>query len=232
MRTVVKMLTTVVVGAASVSWYLSFHPHPLSNADSIFLVVSSFVMLFFAIQIWQIDCLKEDVAEFKPQAIDAKDFISIFVSPKDVRITLSSMATALHKVFNQNISLQGEDLDEQAREIKAAQSAVKLHRDLFWRAVNLAHRFVGVELRKSYRDYLSDRLSVSTESVPYGDLKIGDTCIDETGASFMASQYGVDDLVFIALDRKEKGKIFKPIKTGTFKRVIETVFSQPEAVTQ
>lgn len=153
MKTVWKMLGIMAVGSGLIAWYLSYHPHPLSNADGIFLVAGSSILVWVAFLIWKIDCLQEDAKLFKTQATEAGDFIQIFVDQKRVEETLSTMAVRLEESFKPVWELQGSHPGDTS-EIRAVLKSVDQRKERFWKAVHLGHQFFGVEPRKSYKGYI------------------------------------------------------------------------------
>lgn len=156
MNTVWKMLAVVFVSAGLVVWYLSDHPRPLSHPDSIFLVASSLISVWVAFLVWKIDGLKEDVAQFKTEATDYKDFVGIFVHPSHVVKVLASVAGRLHGSFSVVKQLQGKE-DTPPEELEMVLQTAERDKVHFWRAVDLGHRLMGTQPKKSYKDYLPNK---------------------------------------------------------------------------
>lgn len=152
--TALKGGVVLIVSIALSTWYLSYHPNPRPNEDGIFMMVAPLAGVWIMFLIWKIDCLKEDVARFKKEATDTKDFIGIFVHPSRVKDVLASMAGGLQNSFGVALRVQQECQDEVTEELKMVQATVERDKDHFWRAVNLGHRLMGVQPKKSYKNYL------------------------------------------------------------------------------
>lgn len=118
------------------------------------MLASAPITVWVTFLIWKIDGLKEDLAEFKPKAIDATDFIGIFVHPSHVRDVLASMAGGLQNSFGVAMRVQQECQDEVTEELKMVQATVERDKTHFWRAVDLGHRLMGIPPKKSYKNYL------------------------------------------------------------------------------
>ena len=118
------------------------------------MMVVLFVSVWIVFLIWKVDCLKKDLARFKKEATDAKDFIGIFVHPSRVKNVLASMAGGLQGSFVVALRLQQECQDDITEELKMVQATVERDKTHFWRAVNLGYRLMGVQPKKSYKNYL------------------------------------------------------------------------------
>ena len=152
--TALKMAVVLIVSLALTNWYLSYHPIPRPNEDGVLMMVLPLTSVWIVFLIWKIDCLKDDVARFKKEATDAKDFIGIFVHPSRVEKVLASMAGGLRNSFGVALRVQQECQGDVTEELKMVQATVERDKTFFWRAVDLGHRLMNVKPKKSYKNYL------------------------------------------------------------------------------
>jgi hypothetical protein len=153
MKTVWKMLAVEFASIGLVVWYLSYQPQPWSDSNMWLLVLSAPISVWVSFLVWKIDGLQEDVAQFKTEATDYKDFAGIFVHPSRVREVLASMAGRLHGSFGVVEHLQGKE-DTPPEELEMVLQTAERDKVFFWKAVDLGHRLMGTQPKKSYKDYL------------------------------------------------------------------------------
>jgi len=174
MVTVAKMVVTVLVSAILVTWYLSYHPHPLSNADFIFVMVSALLSVWVALLIWRIETSRKDkiVRRFVENFLDTETLQSVVDKKLEEKATIVDRAVQRSILFQKGgmkaLGLSDDnDTTEESQALhfetlrRDIESDVKIVKDDFWMLYDLIGS-VGICLKKfpimrksrSYKNYL------------------------------------------------------------------------------
>lgn len=176
MVTRLKMFAPLVVNAVLVMWYLSDHPHPLSNSDSALLVVSALVSVWIAFLVWRVTFARIDekqlalVRKFVMHFLDSRNLQSI------VDAELRARAVAVDQAVQKSILFQkggmvafgmGDTRDESEESLTHSfenlqhfvSEEVKTAKSDFWALYDLTESCgsefsITVRIPRSYKQYL------------------------------------------------------------------------------